>query len=278
MVAGGIGMRLLLGVLLASCIAMAGYRARALNWSGAVAAGIMGTVAVVAGWRWAFILIAYFGVSSLLSRIGARRKRERLEGVVDKTGARDATQVLANGFPFLFSALMAIIISPDRLFLWMTCAAGSLAASAADTWATEIGTLVGHAPRSILTLRRMAVGESGGVTVPGWCAALAGAAFVGGVAVLAGLDKSAFPFILAGGIAGAAADSVVGASIQRRSWCDACGRKTEMRIHDCGAATRHVGGLAWLENDGVNLIATITGAVIPWVAITLVLRASATSG
>jgi uncharacterized membrane protein len=151
----------------------------------------------------------------------------------------------------------------------MTCASASLAASAADTWATEIGTLVGQTPRSILTFRPMAVGESGGVTIVGWIAALSGAAFVAGLAAFVGLGRAAFPFVVLGGVAGAAADSIVGAAIQRRSWCDACGRATEMRVHDCGAATRHTGGLAWLENDGVNLIATVTGAVVAWLALTL---------
>jgi uncharacterized protein (TIGR00297 family) len=232
----------------------------------------VGTVAVAAGWNWAAVLIAYFGVSTLLSRLGAGRKRVLLAGMVDKTGARDATQVMANGFPFLFCALMKVVDFGPGEFVWMTCATASLAASAADTWATEIGTLVGQPPRSILTWRRMTVGESGGVTVAGCIAAVAGASFVGGVAMLTGLIFFTFPFIVLGGIAGAAADSIVGASIQRRAWCDACGQATEMRIHDCGAMARHTGGLAWLENDGVNLIATVTGALVAWLAMVPVLN------
>lgn len=263
--------RVIVGAALGVAIAFAGYRARALTWSGAAAAAIVGTVAVAAGWSWALVLIAYFGVSTLLSKLGARRKRARLAGIVDKTGARDATQVMANGFPFLFFALMAMIDPGNHGFVWMTCAVASLAASAADTWATEIGTLVGQMPRSILSWRPMTVGESGGVTLAGSLAALAGAAFVGAVAVVAGLSAVAFPFIVVGGIAGAAADSIVGASIQRRAWCDACGRATEMRIHDCGTVARHTGGFAWLENDGVNLIATVTGAIVPWLAMPLLI-------
>src|SRR5438477_10142448 len=243
--------RMIVGIIAAGAIALAGYRARVLTWSGGLAAAIVGMVAVAAGWSWAVVLIAYFGVSTLLSRIGAARKRALVAGVVDKTGARDATQVMANGFPFLFCALAATFYPRANAYDWMTSAAASLAASAADTWATEIGMLVGQPPRSILTWRRMAVGESGGVTLAGWIAAVAGASFVGAVAALTGLSAVAFPFIVLGGIAGAAVDSLVGASIQRRAWCDACGRATEMRLHDCGTPTHHTGGLAWLENDGV---------------------------
>lgn len=266
-VVNGVVVRVVVGALLGVAIAFAGYRARALSWSGAVAAAIVGTAAAAAGWNWAVVLIAYFGVSTLLSKLGSRRKRAMLGGVVDKTGARDATQVMANGFPFLFCALAAAILPGADAFNWMTSAAASLAASAADTWATEIGTLVGHTPRSILTWRRMTVGESGGVTLAGSIAAVAGAAFVAAVAILAGLSPVPFPFIVLGGIAGALMDSIVGASIQRRAWCDVCGQATEMRIHTCGAVARHTGGIGWLENDGVNLIATVTGALVPWVTM-----------
>lgn len=255
-------LRVSLGAFAAIGIGFAGYRARALSWSGAFAAGIIGTVAVAAGWAWAVVLIGYFGVSTLLSKLGSHRKRARLAGVVDKTGARDATQVMANGFPFLLCGLLSLIQPSDELFPWVVAGAGSLAASAADTWATEIGTLVGQPPRSILTFRRVNVGESGGVTWAGWLAAFSGAAFVASVASLAWHEFFALPFIFVGGIAGAAVDSIIGASVQRRSWCDACGRPTEMRIHDCGTPSRHIGGFAWLENDGVNLIATVTGAFV----------------
>jgi uncharacterized protein (TIGR00297 family) len=264
--------RAMIGAVLAGAVAGSGVRWRSLTRSGGAAAAIIGTVAVAAGWNWAAVLLAYFVVSSLLSRLGADRKASRLAGVVDKTGARDATQVMANGFPFLMFALIAMFDSA-RPELWMTCAAGSLAASAADTWATEIGTWAGQAPRSILSWRRLAVGESGGVTVAGWTAAVVGAAFVAIVAALAGLPVTVIPVIVLGGIGGAAADSIAGASIQRRSWCDACGRATEMRVHDCGAPTRHTRGLAWLENDGVNLIATVTGGLLTWFAVTRFLGA-----
>ena len=53
---------------------------------------------------------------------------------------------------------------------------------------------------------------------------------------------------------------LLGASVQERRWCDACARATERRRHDCGTATRQVGGLAALDNDAVNLLATLAGA------------------
>jgi uncharacterized protein (TIGR00297 family) len=257
--------RIIIGLIAAGAVAVVGHRARALTVTGAVAATMVGAASVTAGWNWAAILILYFGLSALLSRIGSRRKRARLGGMVEKTGARDAAQVIANGFPFLACALLWSARRGEQISIWQTCGIASLAASAADTWATEIGTFVGQTPRSILTWRTMPVGESGGVTAAGWLASLVGASFVGGVATIAMPTEglSGLALITLGGMAGSFVDSLVGASLQRRSWCDVCNQPTEMRTHTCGTRTRHIGGLTWLENDGVNLIATTTGALVP---------------
>jgi uncharacterized membrane protein len=56
------------------------------------------------------------------------------------------------------------------------------------------------------------------------------------------------------------ADSLMGAVVQARFRCDPCDEITERRRHTCGRPARAVSGWAWLDNDGVNLIATGTGA------------------
>jgi uncharacterized protein (TIGR00297 family) len=253
-----LGLRVLIGSVLAAVIALVAFRARSLSPSGAIAAAVVGTVAVAAGWDWAVILIAYFVSSTLLSRMGRRRKLDHTAGMIEKPGARDAWQVLSNGLPFTLAAGAAI--GSGRPEMLMAAGAGSLAASAADTWATEIGTFVGQTPRSILTGRRVAVGESGGVTLFGSLATVAGAAFIAVAVCLLGWPALLWPVTIAG-IVGSVIDSVAGATMQRRSWCDACDTATEMRIHTCGARTRHLGGIPFVENDAVNLMATIAGAV-----------------
>jgi uncharacterized membrane protein len=72
-----------------------------------------------------------------------------------------------------------------------------------------------------------------------------------------------------GGAAGAMADSLLGATLQERRWCDACALATERRVHDCGTRTRLAGGLAWMDNDAVNLLATLTGAVVAATLVTV---------
>lgn len=242
-----------------AAVAGLAWRARSLSASGAVAAAALGTVAVAAGAEYALLLIFYFVSSTVLSRFGRRRKFQRTAGMVEKEGARDARQVLANGLVFAVACWMNVVSAPPELFLLF--ATGALTASAADTWATEIGTLYGGAPRSILTWRRLPVGASGGVSVAGTVASLAGAVCVGGFGVLMFDVPRYFPWIVLGGIAGSLVDSIAGALIQERRWCDACGSSTEMRTHACGTRTRRVGGIPFIENDAVNLVATAAGAV-----------------
>ena len=90
-------------------------------------------------------------------------------------------QVLANGGVATACALG----SRSRT----TCAgrvafAGAYAAATADTWATEIGTLAGQPPRSIVNCRPVATGMSGGIALPGTLAEIAGALWIGVVAPL----------------------------------------------------------------------------------------------
>jgi len=67
---------------------------------------------------------------------------------------------------------------------------------------------------------------------------------------------------LVGGIVGMLGDSFLGATVQARFHCDACNQDTERRQHRCGTSARHVSGWKWLDNDGVNLLATGAGGSV----------------
>jgi uncharacterized protein (TIGR00297 family) len=253
--------RAAIGLLAAVAIALAARRARSLSRSGAIAAVVVGTAAVAAGWGWGTLLFIYFVLSTLLSRAGAAEKAARTAGIVEKGGARDATQVIANGGVFALGVLGTLAAAPATAPVLAAAAAGALAAATADTWATEIGTLVGGTPRALLTLRQAPPGTSGAMSAAGTAAMVAGALFVALTARWLGLTD-AFGAVAIAGCVGALADSLLGATLQERRWCDACERATERRVHDCGATTRLTGGLAMVDNDGVNFAATLTGAAV----------------
>ena len=250
-----------IGVVAAAAIAIVALRARALDRSGALAACVVGTATFGAlGLPGAAVLLAFFITSVGLSRVGKSRKLELLVDV-GKTGARDGAQVLANGGIAALCALGALWI--DARFA--VAFAGAFAAATADTWGTEIGTLVPGKPRSILDLRPIATGLSGGVTIAGTLAEIAGACFIAAIAiathVTAGTVHVAVAIAL-GGIAGALADSILGASVQSLRWCGQCKRATEREPHICGVNTTPLRGLAWFGNDAVNASATIVGALV----------------
>jgi uncharacterized protein (TIGR00297 family) len=256
--------RAVIGFCCAAVVAWIAYRARSLTDDGAVAATLVGTAAIATGWNWAGVLLAFFLSATLLSRWRGALKQQRTASIAGKGDERDARQVLANGGVF---ALAMLVVASTGNATAATVALASIATATADTWATEIGTAAGGTPRSVISWRAIPTGTSGGVTTVGTLAAIAGAAFI--VVVARWLIGSGAPLmpVIVGGILGAVCDSVIGATMQARRWCDACDQPTERRTHLCGSATRHVGGIAPVDNDLVNLMSTCIGAVIAvWLA------------
>ena len=171
-------MQLAVGCLIAVVIAYAAFRAKSLNRSGAMAAVVVGTVIFgIGGWRWAVLLLTFFVTSSALTRTFKNRKFD-LSEKFSKGGQRDAGQVLGNGgLATLFAGLT--FFYPDDPRLWLGFAA-ALAASNADTWATELGVLNPHPPRLITHPTRVVEkGSSGGISLVGTLAALTGAGLIG---------------------------------------------------------------------------------------------------
>ncbi|CAN5716400.1 DUF92 domain-containing protein [soil metagenome] len=252
-------LRLLLGAAVAALVSAVAVRGRMLSTSGAVAAAGVGTIAVAAGWGWGVILVVFFALTSALSAYGAERKRALTTGVLARSATRDAVQVLSNGAVF---AAAGIGWAATGSQIWLAAGAGALAAAAADSWATEIGIAFGGQPRSILSGKPMNRGVSGGVTPAGSLGGAAGAATITGTMLIIGWPLSVASAALFAGVIGMIMDSVLGATVQARRLCPACGTETEQTVHHCGAATQLVRGARWLDNDAVNALATLSGAVI----------------
>jgi uncharacterized protein (TIGR00297 family) len=211
----------------------------------------------MAGWSWGAMLVAFFVTSTGLGRIRTDVRAMRIGAIVAKGGRRDAMQVLANGGAF---ALAAVAFALHSHAGWMALGAGALAAATADTWATEIGSLARANPRSVLTGRVVPAGTSGGITVAGTTASVAGASLIATIALLFHWPTPVVFATLVGGIVGSVADSLLGAAVQSRRWCDQCELATEQESHVCGNTTRPVGGVTWMDNDMVNLLSGLLGA------------------
>ncbi len=259
--------RLLVGGTLAGVAAGHAARRGRLTLGGEYAAFAVGTAAVIGGVMWAASLLVFFYSSVLLSEWRSGDKRRRARSMLPETRARDAWQVLANGGLFAAAAIAWGLFGSWHAGLF---AFGALATAAADTWATEVGIALSATPVSLLTGRPATPGTSGAVSAHGSAAAVVGAFVIALCAVVSftvPFDVPRLEAVFVGGIAGALADSLLGATLQSKRWCEVCEAWTERRVHTCGYRSRHLKGIRWMDNDLVNLLATAVGgltAVTVW--------------
>jgi uncharacterized protein (TIGR00297 family) len=251
-----------LAIFVSTMIVLLALWRGSLSKSGAAGALIVGTIILgLGGWVWGVLLGLFFVSSSLLSHFKEEEKRTAAEKF-DKGHQRDMGQVLANGGVAAVVALLSFI-APSQL--WFPIFIGVMATVTADTWATELGTLAKSPPRLVTTGRRVEVGTSGGISLLGTLVSLTGGIMIG---LLAGLLAPAVTGLQGaligglGGLTGSLFDSLLGATVQRIYFCDVCGKDTERRVHKCGYATRPFRGWSWLNNDLVNLFASMAGGLV----------------
>jgi uncharacterized protein (TIGR00297 family) len=209
------------------------------------------------GWEGGGVLAAFFVSSSLVSR-GAPRPA----GLDPKSDRRDHRQVLANGG--IAAAVAALGLRNPQLGIWLLTSA--LAAAAADTWATALGARSPVPPRLILGGGVVPPGTNGGITLLGSAGGAVGALLVAVTGALAAGVPALLPVAALVGFGGMLLDSALGAAAQGRYRCVQCEEPSEWRRHRCGRPTVHLGGLTWLDNDGVNLAAGLGAAIAGWAA------------
>ncbi|MCB8984820.1 MAG: DUF92 domain-containing protein [Ardenticatenaceae bacterium] len=257
--------------ILSSGIASLAYWRQSLSKSGVAGALLVGTLTFgLGGWFWGLLLGIFFVSSSLLSHFKEGEKRQAAEKF-EKGHRRDFGQALANGgLGALIALANALVPSPAWYYLFT----GVMATVTADTWATELGTLSQAPPRLITTGQRVEVGTSGGVSLLGTAVSLVGGLLIGLAAGLFGRRKPFWQLMLVGafsGLAGSLFDSLLGATVQQIYYCDQCQKDTERKVHRCGQETRPIRGYAWLNNDVVNLLASVVGGLTA-VALWLLFR------
>ncbi len=239
----------LFGLGLSLILTVPSYYTKALTLDGLIAATLLGSSLFGVDPRIFVLLFIFFASSTLLTKLMKRKKETSFE----KGGARNAMQVLANGFA---SAVAAALEAKGLSGL--PFAVASIAAATADTWATEIGLLSKSPPVLITSLEPVERGRSGGVTVLGLFASTLASIFIG---------ISALPFgrfmkhAIVGGLLGSLLDSLLGATLQGLYICRRCGKLTEKKKH-CNLKTKLISGFSWFDNDLVNLLSTFFAGLI----------------
>ncbi|MEO8199951.1 MAG: DUF92 domain-containing protein [Gemmatimonadota bacterium] len=246
-----------IAVFLSLLVSLAGWRARALTAPGAVFAVSIGVAILLgAGWAGGAALLAFFAGSSVISAAPDPAHRD-----LDAKGTqRDAWQVLANGGAAALLAIAGLLLPGPGIWAVTT----SLAAAAADTWATSIGARSASWPRDLLTGQPVPPGTSGGVTSIGSLGAIAGALTVASAAaVVSGKPGLVVAGVLVG-TAGMFVDSILGSRWQARFHCPSCKLTCERPVHRCGTKAVHSGGWRRLDNDTVNALATLAAGLAGW--------------
>lgn len=192
---------------------------------------------VLGGYAWFVLLIAFFAIGGLSSKFRYDRKLER--GVAeDNEGARGSGNVLGNSAVALcavigYAATPEPITAPPPLFLFAFV--GAVATAMADTLSSEIGGVYDR-PRLITSLEPVEPGTDGGITWQGELAGLAGSVVVAlpAWALFEPVDPLGAGAVVLAGVTGMTADSLLGATVENR----------------------------WLDNQGVNFLATLVGALV----------------
>jgi uncharacterized protein (TIGR00297 family) len=263
-----ISLRLVLGLLFSSSIGLVAFRRQSLDKSGVLGAIASGTsIFGMGGWSWGLSLIYFFVSSSLLSHFRAHEKASTAADKFSKGSRRDLSQVVSNGgLATLFALIYGFSRSPRTRLFAKAGFTGALATANADTWATELGVLSPTSPRMITSGKPIAPGTSGGITLLGMAASAMGAYSQGFFFwTWQGVHKSlgfAPLLTLLSGLIGSCFDSVLGATLQAMYFCPACKTETERHIHRCGTRTESLRGIAWMNNDVVNFLATASGSLV----------------
>jgi len=243
------------------------YKFKFLNFSGAVTAYFIAVIILgFGGWAWVIPMLAFFILSSILTKSGKKHKEE-LEQVFEKGSIRDAQQVLANGGLATLWVVVYYITDSNIIYLLYLA---SLAAATADTWATEIGAYSKNGVRLITDFKPVKKGRSGGVSIIGTLGALAGScviAFCGLFFIsdyITGIGSTVIIIIITlSGFLGSVVDSVLGATVQVQYRCRLCQKITEKKIH-CEEISEQIKGNVKINNDVVNFAATLSAAFVAY--------------
>lgn len=204
------------------------YKRKALDVWGTLAMIIMGVIIIFsAGISWLLLILIFL----ILSLIATRQSKYYKQNLGIYEGKRTAKNVISNGVvAFIMAAFGGYYLPLVGGFI------GAIATATADTMASEIGIL--QKPRLITTMKKVAPGTDGAVSILGTVVGIAGAGIIGLAAFLLGIISDPFlslKIAIISGTIGCFMDSILGAVLERRNF---------------------------INNEHVNLLATVTGALV----------------
>ena len=243
--------------------ALVAIGAKAIDKRGFLASLAVGYPILLGGGLQWFVIVATFFVLGVAFTWYRYEYKKSIGSAQEKGGTRNWPNILANGG---IAALLGLGEFLGGGLAFSVLYIGSVSAAASDTVATELGLLNRSPPRLVTDLRKaVSPGTSGGVSPMGLVGTMLASSLIGVVAAGLGVANGLPAFEVAavsifGGVVGSLADSVAGATFQRKSFCTVCGKPSENLEH-CGEPTRFSSGAKFVDNHVVNVLATVFGAL-----------------
>ena len=212
--------RLPMALLVNIVLGILAWRAGSVRTSGLEMGILLGTCIYVAlGWQGFLVLITFFILGSVLTRMGYAQKA-RMGVAEEQAGARGASHALANAG---FATLFAIGAWATGQGWWALAFVAAFATASMDTAGSELGPLLGRRTISLKDLKPVPPGTAGAVSLEGTLAGLVAAAFValiGDFMLL--MPITAIGVVVLGAAAGNLYEGVLGArQLMSHAWLNA---------------------------------------------------------
>ncbi|KAK6631125.1 hypothetical protein RUM43_014221 [Polyplax serrata] len=255
---------------------MAGFKKKSVNKSGAISGFIIGFFITLSSYCFLACLMTFFILGSKVTKFKSSEKK-KFEKDFKEGGQRNWIQVICNAGMATFLAVLYILdygsgelavnFSSQYRASWLSVGIlGAFACSNGDTWASELGSVLGGQPFLITTFKQVPKGTNGGITMCGLLVSFLGGLCIGishYLVIIYCVDVNIlmksppqWPLILIGGLAGllgSIVDSIFGATLQ----FSGLEKSTGCIIEHSGEGVIPITGNQILDNHSVNLLSTI---------------------
>jgi uncharacterized protein (TIGR00297 family) len=242
----------IIGSLLAVTLFTVTYFGKHLTVGGAaLAAFIVGLFSFFSLWGVLIFLLSVYAILMVVDKATSRFRKLISDGINEKSGARTAIQILANGFAALISITLYLVTDSGLFLIIYAVGIGEVFT---DSISSDIGVLSKSEPRDICSWNKIPSGISGGVSLLGIGACFVASAVLGIISFLC-IGTSFFETVMIAvfSFLGSIIDSVLGSRLQTKYQCEICNAHTEKKVH-CGISTKSIGGVKYISNCSVNFI------------------------
>tara|TARA_B100000700_G_C14987674_1_gene829669 strand:- start:37 stop:789 length:753 start_codon:yes stop_codon:yes gene_type:complete len=226
----------------ASLISIAQFFLPLLTPLGWINSGILGVILWgCLGWRGWIGVVIYFTLGSLVTRIGYKRKKSKgLEESRLRGGRRGPENVWGSAATGAAIAILVKLGIASQAIL-LLCFSASFTTKLADTFGSEIGQCYGKKSFLITSLRSVAPGTDGAISLEGTFASLFGAILMSISFFFIGFIPEANLIVLISIVAflSTIIESYIGATVQKK--------------------------LSWLSNELVNFFQTTIAALFTYI-------------